>query len=185
MDRLQVALISLFLGWLLAQLTEVIKNKCKIKKLKEAISTELFDLEVLLDERKKTAKKSSLEYGKNSYYLCSLGAPISSPVLDAYYHEVAESFSVEQRYNIRVLRDHIRAYNYIVDWVEKLNSKVVTTNEVVFKLFEAYKQSAFAHEYIKAANNIGGSEKISDDHETLKALREEFKTLSNQLPFNS
>ncbi|HFQ5440682.1 TPA: hypothetical protein ACGUPU_001707 [Vibrio vulnificus] len=181
MDRLQVALISLCLGWVLAQLTEVVKNKSKEKKLKEAISTELGDLEHLLTERKKTAKRSSLNYGKDSNFTCSLGAPISSPVLDAYYHEVAESFTIEQRYNIRVFRDHVRAYNSIVEWVEKLSSQSATQNEIVFKLFEAYKQSAFAHEYIKAANSVGGYEKIGDDHEALEVLRKELKTLTLQL----
>lgn len=185
MDRLQVALISLCLGWGLAQLTEFIKNKSKIKKLKKAVSTELSDLEILLTERKSTAKNSALQYGQNGNYSCSLGAPISSPVLDAYYHEVAESFTDEQRYNIRVFRDHVRAYNSIVEWVERLGSKSATQNEVVFKLFEAYKQSAFAHEYIKAANSVGGYQKIGDDHEALEALREDFKKLTPQLAWKS
>ena len=181
MDRLQVALIALSVGWALSQLTEVIKSKCRINRLKLAISTELKDLEVLLSERMSTAKGASLKYGHDGYYVCSLGAPVSTPVLDAYYYEVAENFSEEQRYNIRVLRDHIRAYSTIVEWVENNTSGKATQNEIVFKLFEAYKQAAFASVFIKAANEVSGKEKIVDEHESLNELRKEFKVLTPQL----
>ena len=48
MDKLQVALIALFVGWGLSQLTEYVKTKQKAKKLKSAIELELRDLEELL-----------------------------------------------------------------------------------------------------------------------------------------
>lgn len=185
MDRLQVALIALVVGWGLSQLTELMKSKCKIKKLKLAISLELKDLEVLLDERKRTAKKSALEYGHDNKYSYSLGAPVSTPVLDAFYCDVADSFIQEQRYNIRVFRDHIRAYNSIVEWLEKNSSGTATQNEIVFKFFESYKQTAFASVYIKEANKVGGSVKIADDHESLNQLRSEFPDLIEQLAIKS
>lgn len=183
MDRLQVALIALIVGWGLSQLTEVVKSKLKNKKLKKAISLELNDMEELLAERTRTAKKSALNYGHNNNYTCSLGAPISTLVLDAFYSDVADSFTIEQRYNIRVFKDHLRAYNSIIDWIEKNTSGSAKQNEIVFKLFEAYKQTAFAHEYIKAANGQGGREKISDDHDNLNKLRNEFKSLTPKLAF--
>ncbi|HHX8497207.1 hypothetical protein [Vibrio diabolicus] len=183
MDRLQVALIALIVGWGLSQLTEYIKAKQKTKKLKSAIELELKDLEELLKQREKTAKSSALNYGHNNNYMCSLGAPISTPVLDAFYSEVAASFTHEQRYNIRVFRDHIRAYDSIVEWVEEMPSGGATQNEIVFKLFEAYKQSSFALVYIKEANKVGGREKIADDHESLNKLRETFKELTPKLAF--
>jgi hypothetical protein len=183
MDRLQVALIALTVGWGLSQLTEVVKSKLKNQKLKKAISLELKDMEELLAERVRSAKESALTYGHNVNYTCSLGAPISTPVLDAFYSDVADSFIKEQRYNIRVFKDHLRAYNSIIDWVEKNTTGSVKQNEIVFKLFEAYKQTAFAHEYIKAANEHGGREKIGDDHENLNKLRNEFKALTPKLAF--
>jgi hypothetical protein len=185
MDRLQVALIALVVGWGLSQLTELIKSKCKIKKLKLAISLELTDLEILLGERNKTAKKSALEYGHDHNYSCSLGAPVSTPVLEAFYCDVADSFTQEQRYNIRVFRDHIRAYNSIVEFIEKNSSGTATQNEIVFKLFEAYKQTAFASIYIHEANKVGGIVKISDDHESLEQLRSELPGLIEQLAIKS
>ncbi|MBB1435604.1 hypothetical protein H5186_17475 [Pseudoalteromonas sp. SG41-2] len=185
MDRLQVALIALVVGWGLSQLTELIKSKSKIKKLKLAISTELKDLEILLGERSETAKKSALEYGHNHNYSCSLGAPVSTPVLDAFYCDVADSFTEEQRYNIRVFRDHIRAYNSIVEFIEKNSSGTATQNNIVFKLFEAYKQTAFASIYIHEANKVGGIVKVLDDHENLEQLRSELPGLIDQLAIKS
>ncbi|HDZ9391814.1 TPA: hypothetical protein RUZ63_003028 [Vibrio cholerae] len=181
MDRLQVALIALVVGWGLSQLTEYVKAKRKIKKLKSAIELELQDLEELLEQREKTAKSSALSYGHNNKYTCSLGVPISTPVLDAFYSDVAASFTPEQRYNIRVFRDHIRAYGSIVEWVEEMTSGYATQNEIVFKLFEAYKQASFALVYIKEANKVGGRQKIADDHESLNRLRETFKELTPKL----
>ncbi|WP_318461520.1 hypothetical protein [Photobacterium leiognathi] len=183
MNRLQVALIALFVGWVLSQLTEYIKGKRKTTKLKSAIELELNDLEELLKQREKTAKSSALKYGHNGNYAFSIGAPISTPVLDAYYSEVAASFTSEQRYNIRVFRDHIRSYNSIIKWLEETIPAKTTQNETVFKLFEAYKQSSFARVYIKAANKVGGREKIEDDHEDLNNLRETFNHLSAKLAF--
>jgi hypothetical protein len=183
MDRLQVALIALVVGWGLSQLTEVVKSKLKNKRLKRAISLELNDMEELLAERVRSAKESALNYGHNNNYALSLGAPMSTPVLDAFYSDVADIFIKEQRYKIRVFKDHLRAYNSIVDWVENNSSCSATQNEIVFKLFEAYKQTAFAHEYIKAANEQGGREKIGDDHDNLNILRNEFKALTSKLAF--
>ncbi|HAS6355107.1 TPA: hypothetical protein ACGVB5_004693 [Vibrio vulnificus] len=181
MDRLYVALIALILGWGLSQLTEYVKSKQKTKKLKSAIELELRDLEELLKQRENTAKSSALNYGHNHNYAFSLGAPISTPVLDAFYAEVAASFTNEQRYNIRVFRDHVRAYSCIVEWAEEMGSGYATQNEIVFKLFEAYKQASFALVYIKEVNKVGGREKIADDHESLNKLRESFKELTPKL----
>jgi len=185
MDRLQVALIALIVGWALSQLTELLKSKCKIKKLKLAISLELEDLEELLGERSKTAKKSTLAYGHASNFTCSLGAPVSTPVIDNFYSDVADSFTKEQRYNIRVFLDHIRAYNSIVEFIEKNSSGTATQNEIVFKLFEAYKQTAFASIYIHEANKVGGGVKITDDHESLTQLRSSFPELIKKLAIKS
>jgi len=184
-DKLEIALVALLVGWVLSQLTELLKSKCKIKKLKLAISLELKDLEELLGERNKTAKKSALEYGHALNYTCSLGAPVSTPVIDAFYSDVADSFTKEQRYNIRVFRDHIRAYNSIVEFIEKNSSGTATQNEIVFKLFEAYKQTAFASIYIHEANKVGGIVKITDDHESLNQLRSSLPELINKLAIKS
>lgn len=185
MDKLQIALISICVGWGLSQLTEIVKWHCKKKKLKSVISDELQELTELLNERSTTAKTSSLAYGHDGKYICSLGAPISTPVIDSFYSEVADRFTRAQRYNIRVLRDQIRAYNSIVEWIERNSSGSATQNEIVFKLFEAYKQTAFAHVYIKAANESGGKEKIGDDHEKLNSLRDTFIELTPKLAFKS
>ncbi len=185
MDKLEVALIALVIGWGLSQLTELIKSTYKIKKLKLAISLELQDLEILLDESNKTAKKSALEYGHDHKYTYSLSPPISTPVLDAFYCDVADSFTVEQRYNIRVFRDNIRTYNSIVESLEKNSSGTMTQNEIVFKLFEAYKKAAFASLYIHEANKVGGTVKITNDHKAINKLRDELPALSEQLAFKS
>ena len=136
MDRLQVAIVALLTGWVLSQLTELLKSKWRVNKLKKAIELELEDIEKLLSERVDSAKKTSLNYGHNDNFIYSVAVPISTPVLDAFYSEVADKFTEAQRYNLRVFRDQLNSYKSNLEWLEKCKTLEATQNEIVFKLFE-------------------------------------------------
>ncbi|GIB74198.1 hypothetical protein VCSRO94_2336 [Vibrio cholerae] len=102
MNRLQVALIALVVGWGLSQLTEYVKAKRKIKKLKSAIELELQDLEELLEQREKTAKSSALSYFLYHSF-CTVAFHIKHHFVCATVHMEATTGSASNRGNTKTL----------------------------------------------------------------------------------
>lgn len=183
MSKFEIALSATFFGWMLAQGTEYIRYTLRLRSKKLAIVEEMHEIKILLEEGAKSALNSALSYGKNGKITISLGATLSTPVFNAFYHEVAHEFSDWQRYNIRTFYNCLQHYNSVIEWAQSLKSKSATHNEVIFKLFEGYKQASICIAYLEGCEESGGKERITDDSVSLKKLQSEFEENSKKLSF--
>ncbi|MFC4258871.1 hypothetical protein ACFOZ5_07485 [Marinobacter lacisalsi] len=183
MSKFEIALSATLFGWLLAQGTEYIRYTIKLRSKKLAIVEEMREIKSLLQEGAKSALNSALSYGKEGKITVSLGSTLTTPVFNAFYHEVAHEFDNWQRYNIRTFYNCLQHYNSVIEWVQNLKSKSATHNEVIFKLFEGYKQASICVAYLDGCEDSGGKERITDDSASLKKLQAEFIEYSDQLSF--
>nr|WP_319396601.1 hypothetical protein [uncultured Desulfobacter sp.] len=181
MTKLEIALGATLFGWLLAQATEVIKTYLHTSSKKKAVVEEMFELKMLLNDGAESAKKSAFKCGENGIIGFSIGAQLSTPVFDSYYPEVADKFTDWARFNIRTFYNHLQHYNDAINWLQTLKSGEVTTTEIKFKLFEAYKQASLAVVYLEGSDESGGKEKITDSHPKLSQLRETIQKKSKEL----
>lgn len=184
MSKFEIALSATFFGWLLAQGTEYIRYTMRLRSKKRAIIEEMHEIKALLEEAKKSALNSALSYGKDGKITVSLGAKLLTPVFNAFYHDVAHEFDDWQRYNIRTFHNCLQHYNSVIEWVQNLKSKGATHNEIVFKLFEGYKQSSICIAYLEGCEDSGGKERITDDSASLKKLKSEIEENSKKLTIN-
>lgn len=183
MIKLEIAMAATFFGWVLAQGTECLRYRFKLRSKKLAIVEEMREVKLLLEEGAQSALKSALSYGADGKVTVTLGSTLSTPVFTAFYHEVAHEFEVWQRYNIRSFYNCLLHYNNVIEWVQNLKSKSVTHNEVVFKLFEGYKQASICVAYLNGCEESGGKVKITDESDSLKQLQEEVAENSKKLNF--
>ena len=175
MSKMEIALYAATFGWALAQATELLRSYFRIRSKKASIVDELFELKMLLTEGAESARRSALNYGKHGDFSYSLGSQLSTPVFDSFYHEVADKFTDWQRFNIRTFHNHLTFYNNLVRDIREIKSGSLSQNEVVLKIFEAYKQASFSVIYLEACDESGGKEKLTNNHPKIEALREKIK----------
>lgn len=172
MSKMEVALYAATFGWLLAQATELLRYYFRMRSKKASLIEELFELKLLLADGAESARDSAMNYGRGGVFLYSLGSQLSAPVFESFYHEVADKFTVEQRFNIRTFHNHLIFYNNLVRGLREAKSGSLSRDEIVLKLFEAYKQASLAVIYLEACNESGGKEKLTNSHPKIEDLRD-------------
>lgn len=183
LSKFEIALSATLFGWVLAQGTEYIRYTMRLRAKKIAIIEEMHEIKVILLEAKKSALNSALSYGKDENTKISLGAKLFTPVFNAFYHEVAHEFEDWQRYNIRTFYNCLQHYNSVIEWVQNLKIEGASQNEIIFKLFEGYKQSSICIAYLEGCDDSGGKKRVTDDSASLKKLKVEIDEYSKQLNF--
>lgn len=176
MDKAYISLISVCIGWSLSQLTDFFKNKRKKSKIENAVKSEISDVAVIIFDARNSALKSAITYGKKRIYAFNLSAKIDLPITEKYYTEIFSLFNECQRQNYRMLIKHLSMYNKAFEFFE--NGKSATQNEIIIKLFTAYKHLAFAFVFI---NSLSSDEMIDDHHPKLVALRKHFERQTSKL----
>ena len=66
LTRIEVSIISLIVGWAISQITEIVKTKRSLSKIKDAVIDELNDVMSLLREDSEKAFKASQEYSTSN-----------------------------------------------------------------------------------------------------------------------
>ncbi|MDU0353752.1 hypothetical protein RS130_07295 [Paraglaciecola aquimarina] len=183
MSKFEIALYAVGFGWLLAQGTEFIRSVFTNKSKKNSVVEEMYELKIILDESSEIARTSAMKYGHDGHHAFILPSKLTSPVFDAYYHEVAVSFSGWQRFNIRTFHSHLTQYNNAIDWLQKTDYEKRTTNAIIFKLFEVYKQASMSIAYLKGCEESGGREKLCSSHPIMMELSERMSEESQSLHF--
>lgn len=177
-----IALIGVVLGWLLSQLTELVKSQYRISNLKENITLELKDIEMVLSENSTLAKKTidSITSGSYAAYFSN---PVKTPILDRYYIDVLPKYSANQRLNIRRIKDLITSLN---DCSESLKNAYQSSNgRTLYKnaidAIELYRFSLLAKAFLHEANRNGGQEEINDDHRIFQETNSEIDSLLKKI----
>jgi hypothetical protein len=171
-DTTYISLVSVCIGWSLSQLTELIKNKLKKSKIKNAVKCEIKDIGSIISGARNSALKAAKSYGKNGNFGFSLAGHIELPITEKYYTEIFALFNESQRKNYRMLLKHLDLYNQTVDSFNKERDGKFTQDLIIHKLFNAYKNLAFACVFI---NSLTNDEIIDEHHPKLVMLRKRFK----------
>lgn len=170
LTRIEVSIISLIVGWTIAQITEIVKTRRNLNKIKDAVIDELNDVMSLLREDSEKAFKVSQEYStSNPTYI--IGFEISMPIFDKRYSEISHEFNKEQRHAIRTFVNHTKHYNKKISEITSLKSGEASAVKIKSLFFDAYKHGAYAATFLEICNKSGGKEITDDYHPKLVELK--------------
>ena len=124
-SKLAIALISVSVGWILSQATEVIKSHSKKRKLKKALFIEFTDLargtEIVLELCHDFRDNSNGDKVRG----VEVPQPIKTLVFDNYYHEIYAEFSEIERLSIKLIYGHVANFNDLLNKISQENLKYV------------------------------------------------------------
>jgi len=120
-----VALVSLVAGWLLAQLTGLVKDRIKVRQIHRSLLAELRELHVGLD-------RTLLIYARQLQIHALQGIGIDIPlklsnhIFNNYYKDVVLSLNEAQRISFQMIHTHI----------EELNAEIIEFRALTMRLHE-------------------------------------------------
>ncbi|MDG3088469.1 hypothetical protein P7F88_21350 [Vibrio hannami] len=120
MESVIVALVSVCLGWLLSQGTELVKSRRKVARIKKAILAELCDIKKYSDIAIEQCCEFRDSLGSNKYGVI-VPQPIKSVIFDEHYVSVYADFSSEERFALGIVYGHVENFNSILPKITEDN----------------------------------------------------------------
>ncbi|HCH2593799.1 TPA: hypothetical protein NKS49_004682 [Vibrio parahaemolyticus] len=120
MESVIVALVSVCLGWLLSQGTELVKSRRKVARVKKAILAELCDIKKYSDIAIDQCCEFRDSLGSKKYGVI-VPQPIKSVVFDTHYVSVYADFSTEERFALGLIYGHVENFNSILPQITAEN----------------------------------------------------------------
>jgi hypothetical protein len=124
-EKVLLALISVFVGWLLAQLSGIVKDRLTRRRIRKCLLEELQELQIELNH-------TLLKYARQLQVHALQGIdnnvplPLSNHIFRNYYKDAVLSFSQTQR----------MSYQLIHSQLEQLNAGIRNQEEVTRRLHE-------------------------------------------------
>jgi len=174
-SKLVIAMVSISVGWLLAQLTEVWKSIYKTRKLKSALKAELSDIL----RKANGAKKYCLEFrdgAKESTNGPITPQPIKTLIFDKFYHEMYTKFKPEERDAISTTYGHIENLNKLISEYKFENRFESYANMYSSTLWAI----AWVEAQLENSSTSLRKEKVQEVNEHIRQYAEEMERLFSQ-----
>ena len=124
--RIQSVLIGIIVGWILSQLTDLVKQKIERKQKIKAVYSELEDLSRWLASLIDTSKLS-LQLAIKKAIVTTIPAKLNKLILDEYFHEICMYLPRDARFGITDCYSQIEVLNRLI---EKLDIMLETPSTV-------------------------------------------------------
>ncbi len=143
--KIKSVLIGIFVGWLLSQATDVIKNRYERKRKIKAIYTELADLSKWLDRMLLTTKMT-MQLALLKSIVTNVPPKLHKFLLDEYFHEICVYLPREARIGITDCYGHIDVINTLITQVEVIldDPTKISNKELIMKSEAIYVNAAEA-----------------------------------------
>lgn len=105
-----ISLTSVFVGWGLAQVTNVLKDMCHIRKVKNQLELELDELDSELKRTLQIYTRSLQVYAKKGIDN-GVATPLSNHIFKNYYKDVVLSLNKHQRISYQLIHTLIESIN--------------------------------------------------------------------------
>lgn len=141
------ALIGVGLGWLLSQLTDLIKEKRRKGKVVNSVYTELSDINAWL-VRMLRQTKYALQLMVLDQRVSSIPGKIHTFIFDEHFHEICMELSRDARIGLTDSYDSIKTINELIDQLKELiDNQTENANQKLCQKFEAIYCVAFDAEF--------------------------------------
>jgi len=153
------ALIGVGLGWLLSQLTDLIKEKRKKGVMVDSVYTELSDINAWLI-RMLRQTKYALQLIVLRQRVTSIPGRVHTFIFDEHFHEICMDLSRDARVGLTDSYDSIKTINELIDQLKELiDDQSEDSNQKLCQKFEAIHCVAYDTEFKTRylLNNRNGS----------------------------
>jgi len=172
LTKFEIAISTLFLGFALGQVTDVVKYKWKIWRKKKAIESEVEDIAADFNDKMLRIKQIIGELN-NSHVAVQVPAIINTIIFDNHYSEVAPFLKRMERKSIWYIYTHVNNFNCEVNNGDRNNLALAKKS-----LFMLYKQSKFGYESALTFMQSHGEKSLMDQKEKIDNINAELQELA-------
>ncbi|QFU23737.1 hypothetical protein FM038_017200 [Shewanella eurypsychrophilus] len=169
MNKFEIAMITLFTGFVLGQMVDWLKYIWVIKHKEAAIRAELEDLIDDFQHSLTRLKQAIVELddGPRAYYMPK---SISSKIYDALYAEVAPFLTREERREINTIYEHVKNFN------EGLSRPI--QGKLKARLVEMYADCKWGHECTISFFEKGNIIKLRDNEDKISEVNKDIQDVT-------
>lgn len=175
MSKFEIAISTLFIGFILGQATDLIKYRWQISRKKKALKSEVQDV-----QRDFSEKGDRLEVVVRDMSELHIGVPVpgsvSTLIFQEYYAEVAPHLSSDERKSILQIYDHVSHYNQ-----ERDKGDRSTFESAKKSLFLMYSQCLFGHASAKFYLENNGKELFLSEKNQIIAINEQIDKFAQEV----
>tara|TARA_R110001583_G_scaffold162391_1_gene314604 strand:- start:123 stop:662 length:540 start_codon:yes stop_codon:yes gene_type:complete len=139
LSKFEIAISTLFIGFIVGQTTDFIKYKWQLRRQKKAVRSEIKDIQSDLGEKTERIKQVIAELN-SSHIGVQVPGKISTLIFDKYFAEVAPYFSENERKSIITIYNNVKHFNDERDDGNRNSMKLVKRS-----LFLMYQQGVFGY----------------------------------------
>jgi hypothetical protein len=163
LSKFEIAITTLFIGFIVGQATDFIKYKWQISRQKKALRSEIKDIQSDFSEKTERIKQVIAELNP-SHIGVQVPGKISTLIFDKYFAEVAPYISENERKSIITIYNHVQHFNDERDDGNRTSIELVKRS-----LFSMYHQGVFGHAASNYLLENGGNKLFL--HETEKIVQ--------------
>lgn len=141
-DKVVTVLIGVIVGWLMSQLSELIKERFRRRKKVEAVYTEAADVEAWLSRMLKQAEYS-LQLAILKERITSIPSDLHVFMFEAHFHEICMYLPRGVRVGFTDYYGSVTHINHLLDQLKDLIDSDVEQHEKLAEKFEAIFAMAF------------------------------------------
>lgn len=121
--KLSIGIASGFIGWLLAQVTSLVKDWAKARKIKALLFEELHDIDREMERVMTSCARDLQIYGAKGVGN-SACVSVSNYIFSNYYKDALLSLNQNQRISYQLIHSLIRSLNEGLDSIRKLTAEI-------------------------------------------------------------
>ena len=134
-EKAIVPLVSVFAGWLLAQVTGVVRDHFRDRRMRRCLVEVVKDLRRELQRTKLFYARALQIYGRKGIE-ASVPSRLSNHIFRNYYKDAVLGLNANQRISFQMIHSLIEGINDAADAVGKLAGELHTKNTLANRLLE-------------------------------------------------